>query len=466
MFCFYLLHVHRIGNLAWLYIHECSTTGTKVVLNCVFQIVLSYSHIKSFSVYLRYLHGSHSRKFDLYSLVSFDVDDSTGWMFTAFLLLLFMKFFLFVIVTQQFYCTQGKEHRGKCDCLCRLCCTNEIIALPCVADSRLKDDDLSENSSDDSSEEYNTDVTLHVHTRTSHMKNVPRYSKSHTEHPTAAGLDLMTKRTVNRRRKSFRRSTTQIHSQSRRAVVLQQLWREADVWRSDLRARDIQLMLRMSRVMPSKKALSKAKEDDVMRTEVATYLLGTGGVVDIKLGEDLHQLSLERQRSIESTDSSSNDKKEATEKKDVQVGGGFRGSGLELVETTFEGGEKKDGAKSAKLDMKVEKEEKKKEKKKEKKEEKKEETEKEQFRRETAFAISRKSLTRKTSSFHMSRSHPIMKKQIIQYKRSASNMGRLPSMRALIHLSKGMEEAKIIDHLYSVEEVEEDILIADDEVLF
>ena len=345
---------------------------------------------------VRYLQVAHTNTFDLSSL--FQPDITSGWIFTAFLLLLCLKFFLFVVVTQQFYCTSGKKHRGQCDCMCRLCCTNEILmGGPCASSQRMKNGDEDEDDEDE-------DVTPIKMTRNDGSKSDS--INFTTERRSRAGLDIMTQRSVKRRRKSFRRSTLEIQSQSRRAVVLRQLWREADVWRSDLRARDIQLMLRMSRVIPSKKALNDAKEDDVMRVEVATYLLGSGGVVDIQLGDDFNQLYLERSQS----------EQEEKDKND-EVGNV------------------------------------------------KKESEEERVERETLFQNKRKNgLRKKHSSFHLSKSHPIMKKEIIKYKKSVAEMGRLPSMLALARLVKGVDGDG--DVLASVPEDEEDEMMAEDELEF
>jgi hypothetical protein len=54
----------------------------------------------------------------------------------------------------------------------------------------------------------------------------------------------------------------------------------ADIWRSKLRARDVQLMLRATRIMPRRKDLIGADRQDYLRVEWAKYLLGSGGDVD------------------------------------------------------------------------------------------------------------------------------------------------------------------------------------------
>lgn len=159
------------------------------------------------------------------------VFDYDGWLFTGFLLLLMLKILLGGLVTQQFYCTKKTTNREQCNCLCRCCHKNR-------ADNALGK--------------------------------------------------------VTTRKKSLKRADEQIYKKKNsRASVLLNLWKEVDIWKSELRARDIQLMLRLSRVIPGRKALAGATEDDYMRVEVATLLLGTGGVVNVTLGEELHQVSID-----------------------------------------------------------------------------------------------------------------------------------------------------------------------------
>ena len=157
-----------------------------------------------------------------------------GWLFTGFLMLLLLKLLLATLVIQQFYCTKEKTNRGQCKCLC-WCCWNK--------------------------------------------------NRADTAHKKAT-------RTV--KKKPLKRADEQIYKKKNsRASVLLNLWKEVDIWKSDLRARDIQLMLRFSRVIPGRTALAGATEDDYMRVEVATLLLGTGGIVNVTLGEELHQLSVD-----------------------------------------------------------------------------------------------------------------------------------------------------------------------------
>ena len=50
------------------------------------------------------------------------------------------------------------------------------------------------------------------------------------------------------------------------------------MWKSELRARDVQLILRVSRIMPNWRQAQNCKLDDVGRVEVAKYILGSGGM--------------------------------------------------------------------------------------------------------------------------------------------------------------------------------------------
>ena len=58
------------------------------------------------------------------------------------------------------------------------------------------------------------------------------------------------------------------------------MFSKADIWRSALRARDIQLMLRASRLFPRRHDMTGATKDDLMRVEIAKYVLGSGGQVN------------------------------------------------------------------------------------------------------------------------------------------------------------------------------------------
>ena len=46
------------------------------------------------------------------------------------------------------------------------------------------------------------------------------------------------------------------------------MFSKADIWRSALRARDIQLMLRASRLFPRRHDMTGATKDDLMRVEM------------------------------------------------------------------------------------------------------------------------------------------------------------------------------------------------------
>ena len=61
-------------------------------------------------------------------------------------------------------------------------------------------------------------------------------------------------------------------------------------WKSSLRARDIQLLLRLSRNMPNNKHLSNFTEADKDVVDIAKCVLGTGGVIDIHLNQSLKKV--------------------------------------------------------------------------------------------------------------------------------------------------------------------------------
>ena len=189
------------------------------------------------------------------------------------------------------------------------------------------------------------------------------------------------KKSVRVRNKSRRKRTSTLKRSDEQLYHNCQfhLWREADVWRSDLRARDIQLMLRAARIIPSLNSMRTATEEDVMRVEVATYLLGTGGVVDLQLGEDLHRLTCENE-------------------------------------------EKNEEHKTKVMETKVSIE--------------REEGKKKEERKECAVASQPSSLIRKKSSFHLSRSQSKIMRNDINLLKLSSKMGRLPSIHALTKLAQ------------------------------
>jgi hypothetical protein len=61
------------------------------------------------------------------------------------------------------------------------------------------------------------------------------------------------------------------------------------LWKSELRARDVQLILRVSRIMPNWRQAQKSTLDDVGRVEVAKYILGSGGM-DVDQLEDMEEM--------------------------------------------------------------------------------------------------------------------------------------------------------------------------------
>lgn len=68
------------------------------------------------------------------------------------------------------------------------------------------------------------------------------------------------------------------------------------LWKSEVRARDIQLMLRVCRIMPSWRDAQNSTQDDVEHVQIAKYVLGSGGF------EQTEMKSLEEMLSSGSTE--------------------------------------------------------------------------------------------------------------------------------------------------------------------
>ena len=87
-------------------------------------------------------------------------------------------------------------------------------------------------------------------------------------------------------KKTARRSL--IWTKDARDLYREELDKQMNNWTSKLRARDIQILLRMVHLMQTKKT-KKSGDEDVDEIEIARAVLGTGGIVDMDVSKRLSE---------------------------------------------------------------------------------------------------------------------------------------------------------------------------------
>ena len=88
------------------------------------------------------------------------------------------------------------------------------------------------------------------------------------------------------RKRLSRGGTSHLWNSDVRKEMSMEIEDNVPMWKSNLRARDIQLMFRMSRLMPTMAQLDVTKEE-VDMYQIAKLVLGTGGVVNDEFSEEL-----------------------------------------------------------------------------------------------------------------------------------------------------------------------------------
>ena len=198
-------------------------------------------------------------------------------LFPTVLFLMLLKLIVTVLVTWQFFLVPQKI-RGQFQCWCqrrllwwkifrKLCCFWLCCCLCCCG--KMEEDEDEEEEEEDENEENDED-NYSVHNR-----------KVKQSHPSSA--DIVATSSISSARKTM--STLRVHTRARdglwrRRASRQKKLREVyKAWVSELRARDIQLMLRMSSIMPSAKKWLRVTQEQLEQVEAAKYILGKGGNV-------------------------------------------------------------------------------------------------------------------------------------------------------------------------------------------
>jgi len=159
-------------------------------------------------------HEANSKNFSLYNML---------------IVCIILKLTLCLLVAQQFYGASAKNH-GRC------CCT--------VAGN---DDDEATDDDDEATDDIDNVVTT-------------------DEHPDTQ---------KNKRRKPPKRHSS-VFNRDERLKRMATLHADLNNWTSYLRSRDIQLMLRVSRMMPNVQRF-ETQDDEYQMMRIAKHLLGTGG---------------------------------------------------------------------------------------------------------------------------------------------------------------------------------------------
>ena len=175
---------------------------------------------------------------------------SSGTAIIAFAVLLSTKIVLTVLVWQQFTCTSGQDRAGRLDC-----CWLPFVKLISCCYTNTPD----RGRGGQGGEGKNGRGGAH--------RNIPRETR---------GLGNWKKSLQKLRKK---RSSGSKHFFEDSIFKL----RANQLWKSELRARDVQLILRVARIMPNWRQAQNCTMDDVGRVEVAKYILGSGGMDEDQL---------------------------------------------------------------------------------------------------------------------------------------------------------------------------------------
>jgi len=252
--------------------------------------------------------------------------------FQWFVVFLMLKVFITVIVAWQFYFVL-KQHRGQFQCCCqrlrcwfvfrRLCCFWPCCCLCCCGEQRSKH--ATKYGQSHSIDQFETKhkmvgTTAHVPNSNLNYSRVAQFCylaccwwlccPNHSNDRSIDGGDddydngISNKNNGDHHKEVDTKeieiqieedglTNDHIHRNSavpkgrklwrKRGVRRYQLREDHQLWISELRARDIQLMLRMFGVMRSGKAIRSVTREELDMVEAARYILGRGGTIDHNL---------------------------------------------------------------------------------------------------------------------------------------------------------------------------------------
>tara|TARA_B110000211_G_C13990135_1_gene513604 strand:+ start:85 stop:1224 length:1140 start_codon:yes stop_codon:yes gene_type:complete len=240
---------------------------------------------------LRYMYDSHR---------------TNTWPFFWFIILIDLKFLIVLIVTYQFYLVD-KEDRGKCCCTSAAATFEDADAWDDSAGTKgdekkeetkeEKQDNTGGNKGGNNGASKNANAgkerkTTQPGQLDKEVKKEKRRSKMY-RNLMATGEEMKEKRgsKVKRgskapRKRLSRGGTLHLWNSDVRKEISMEIEEHVPMWKTNLRARDIQLMFRMSRLMPTTAQLDVTKED-VDMYQIAKLVLGTGGAVDDEFSEEL-----------------------------------------------------------------------------------------------------------------------------------------------------------------------------------
>ena len=286
--------VHPTNDTSWM----LGCTDVEFGVRCLPQVDTSQFHLfadgdsndKTTSMeLLRYMQHGHRLNFD-------------NWFVLFFLVTIVIKIFTVFLVTRYFYCVPKKD-RGKI-CNCCYCGGGEKKSGDGDGDGKRRE--LSEVSSEISSStssfnkidrlsrraklrsgSFGLELTSGAKSNLEKKISVAENATDATDATDAADATDATDEKKKRSKKKRKRRSL-VWTKSARDLYREELDKEMNNWTSKLRARDIQIMLRMVHLMQTKKT-KKSGDEDVDEIEIARAVLGTGGIVDMDVSKNLSE---------------------------------------------------------------------------------------------------------------------------------------------------------------------------------
>lgn len=227
----------------------------------------------------QFLHEVHQINFDLGS-----------WLFVAFVAALIIKVLLCSLIGWKFFysctvtrCQCCRSSNKVCSCLNQIascfaycvCCgclkcsgsrragSDSVEAVDAPSDGSLEGVGVAELGEGEKSMELSE-----------HVGSILSVGSNDANYIDTLGISNSNKSVLSRSQSNSSRSS------SVRRTEMAYFFANADIWRSKLRARDIQLMMRAARIMPRRQHLTEANKQDFLKVEWGKYLLGSGGNVD------------------------------------------------------------------------------------------------------------------------------------------------------------------------------------------